>query len=72
LNQWRFDRRFRARHGRAMHEINETPRNVLVAALFCAIIGIIVYAGLDSGMAGPKAKGRLAGSKIPAIRDEAR
>jgi hypothetical protein len=28
-----------------MPEINETPRNVLVAALFCAIIGIITYAG---------------------------
>lgn len=30
---------------RAMHETHETPRNVLVAALFCAIIGIITYAG---------------------------
>jgi hypothetical protein len=28
-----------------MTQINETPRDVLVAALFCTIIGIITYAG---------------------------
>jgi len=32
-----------------MHETHETPRSVLVAALFCAIIGIITYAGFMHG-----------------------
>ena len=32
-----------------MHETNDSPRNVLVAALFCAIIGLIVYAGFVQG-----------------------
>lgn len=32
-----------------MHETNDSPRNVLVAALFCAIIGIITYAGFTQG-----------------------
>ena len=45
LNQLRFDRRFAAPHSRAMPETRETPRKVLVTALFCAIIGIITYAG---------------------------
>lgn len=54
-----------------MHETHETPRNVLVAALFCAIIGIIVYAGLDSGMTGQKAR-VLVGAKMPAIHDDGR
>jgi hypothetical protein len=29
-----------------MYEINESPRLVLVAAVFCAIIAIITYAAL--------------------------
>jgi hypothetical protein len=28
-----------------MDEINESPRSVLIAAVFCAIIGLIAYAG---------------------------
>ncbi len=28
-----------------MDEINESPRTVLIAAVFCAIIGLIAYAG---------------------------
>ena len=28
-----------------MHEINDQSRNVLIAAVFCAIIGLIAYAG---------------------------
>ena len=72
LNQLRFDRGCHARHGRAMLETTETPRNVLVAALFCAIIGIIVYAGLDSGTTGQKPRGALVGAKMPAIHDDAR
>jgi len=54
-----------------MIETRETPRNVLVAAIFCAIIGIITYAGFDTGTAGHKARGFPAGLKMPAIRDEA-
>ena len=30
---------------RRMHELNEQPRSVLIAAVFCAIIGLIAYAG---------------------------
>jgi hypothetical protein len=47
LNQLRFDRGCRAPHNSAMHEINETPtpNAGLVAAVFCAIIGLIAYAG---------------------------
>jgi hypothetical protein len=55
-----------------MHEINETPRNVLVAALFCAIIGIIVYAGFDSSANGQKARSLLFRPGIAAIHDDAR
>jgi hypothetical protein len=32
-------------HSPAMHELNDTPRAELVAAVFCAIIGLITYAG---------------------------
>ncbi|MDO8876078.1 MAG: hypothetical protein Q8M24_02560 [Pseudolabrys sp.] len=32
-----------------MLETNETPRDVLIAAIFCAIIGIITYAGFLQG-----------------------
>ena len=32
-----------------MVETSETPRNVLIAAIFCAIIGIISYAGFVQG-----------------------
>ena len=32
-----------------MHETHDSPRNVLAAVLFCAIIGIITYAGLMQG-----------------------
>jgi hypothetical protein len=32
-----------------MHETHDSPRNVLVAVLFCAIIGIITYAGVMQG-----------------------
>ena len=28
-----------------MHEIDDPQRNVMIAALFCAIIGLIAYAG---------------------------
>jgi len=28
-----------------MHGVNENPRSVLIAAVFCAILGLIVYAG---------------------------
>ena len=28
-----------------MDELNEYPRSVLIAAVFCAIIGLIAYAG---------------------------
>jgi hypothetical protein len=28
-----------------MDEINERQRNILIAAVFCAIIGLIAYAG---------------------------
>ena len=28
-----------------MDEINESPRTVLIAVVFCAIIGLIAYAG---------------------------
>jgi hypothetical protein len=47
LNQLRFDRGCRAPHNSAMHEINESPapNAGLVAAVFCAIIGLIAYAG---------------------------
>jgi hypothetical protein len=47
LNQLRFDRDGRAPHNSAMREINETPtpNAGLVAAVFCAIIGLIAYAG---------------------------
>jgi hypothetical protein len=30
---------------RAMHETHDKPDGGLIAALFCAIIGLIVYAG---------------------------
>jgi hypothetical protein len=30
----------------AMHEAHDKPHSGLIAALFCAIIGLIVYAGL--------------------------
>ncbi len=55
-----------------MPDTTETARNMLVAALFCTIIGIIAFAGYGSGLAGQKARGLLAGSKIPVILDEAR
>jgi hypothetical protein len=45
LNQLRFDRAIRAPHSHPMDEINESPRNVLIAAVFWAIIGLIAYAG---------------------------
>jgi hypothetical protein len=45
LNRLRFERGVRARHGRAMHETHDKPNGGLIAALFCAIIGMIVYAG---------------------------
>jgi hypothetical protein len=32
-------------HSPPMHELNDTPRADLVAAVFCAIIGLITYAG---------------------------
>ena len=32
-----------------MPETHDRPRNVLVAALFCAIIAIITYAGFMQG-----------------------
>ena len=28
-----------------MDELHESPRSVLIAAVFCAIIGLIAYAG---------------------------
>ena len=28
-----------------MHEAHDYPRSVLIAAVFCAIIGLIAYAG---------------------------
>jgi len=46
LNQMRFDMRMRVSHGATMHEINDSPPRIdLVAIVFCAIIGLIVYAG---------------------------
>ena len=53
-----------------MHEIHETPRTVVVAVLFCTIIGIIAYAAFGSGMAGHKAQALLAASK-PEVHDDA-
>ncbi len=35
----------RGPHSSAMHELNDTPRADLVAAVFCALIGLIAYAG---------------------------
>ncbi len=55
-----------------MHEINETPRNVLVAALFCAIVGIIVYAGFGPSATGQKAQSLQFRPGIVAIHDDAR
>jgi hypothetical protein len=45
LIQLRFDRGTLAPHTRPMDEIDETTRNGLVAVVFCAIIGLIAYAG---------------------------
>ncbi len=55
-----------------MPDATETPRNLLVAALFCTIIGIIAFAGFGSGLAGQKARSLLAGSKVPVLLDDAR
>jgi hypothetical protein len=36
-----------------MYEINDQPRSLLIAAVFCAIIGLIAYAGyLQNGWVG--------------------
>jgi hypothetical protein len=45
LIQLRFDTRLSAPHSQPMDEINQNPRTVLIAAVFCAIIGLIAYAG---------------------------
>ncbi len=55
-----------------MSDTTETPRNVLIAALFCAIIGIIVYAGFGPSATGQKAQSLLFRPGIAAIHDDAR
>jgi hypothetical protein len=46
LNQLRFDRRSQKPHNARMHEAEDRSKKVLIGAVFCAIIGLIVLAGL--------------------------
>ena len=45
LIQVGFDCRLHAPHSLRMQELNDSPRRVLVAAVFWTIVGLIVYAG---------------------------
>jgi hypothetical protein len=61
-----------------MDEINESPRTILIAAVFCAIIGLIAYAGfLQRGWARNAVtsdirQAVIAGQKAPTGPREAR
>jgi hypothetical protein len=61
-----------------MDEINESPRTILIAAVFCAIIGLIAYAGsFHTGWAGSAIARDIhqavtAGQKAPTDRRQAR
>jgi hypothetical protein len=44
LNQMQFEAGGWLPHSRAMDELNQAPQFLLVAAVFCAIIGLIGYA----------------------------
>jgi hypothetical protein len=61
-----------------MHEISESPQTVLIAAVFCAIIGLIAYAGsFHRGWAGGAITSDIrqavtAGPKVPTGPRQAR
>jgi hypothetical protein len=61
-----------------MDEISESPQTVLIAAVFCAIIGLIAYAGsFHRGWAGSAVTSDIrqavtAGQKAPTAPREAR